>query len=96
MCQGDLAAIDRLRLRLPAVTMDTFPGLGFRTAEKTAAKGGGGEQLAQEFKLELKPFSIVLHIPFPLLSAVLPLSFTERSSLDTAGVERRRKQSHST
>lgn len=78
MCQGDLAAIDRLRLRLPAVTMDTFPGLGFRTAEKTAAKGGGGggEQLAQEFKLELKPFSIVLHISFPLLSAVLPLSFT--------------------
>lgn len=40
MCQGDLAAIDQLRFKLPAVSMDTFPGLGFRAAEKTAAKGG--------------------------------------------------------
>lgn len=40
VCQGDLAAIDQLRFKLPAVSMDTFPGLGFRAAEKTAAKGG--------------------------------------------------------
>lgn len=40
MCQGDLAVIDQLRFKLPALTMDIFPGLGFRAAEKTAAKGG--------------------------------------------------------
>lgn len=63
MCQGDLAVIDQLRFKLPALTMDTFPGLGFRAAEKTAAKGGE-EQLAEEFKAELSPSALFNTSPF--------------------------------